>query len=447
MFLSLSFLLISCEGYVKPKDYLDKENDDVYGNYLIVLSDEGSGALEQVQFLADEYDFPVENVLNVYDEAATAFTLRIPHLLTDSLIESPMIIDIIEDTQQDYFNPIEYEGEAYDYGDNEIPHGITRINGPYSGNLPLEEIHVAVIDSGVDYAHSDLNVVAEVDLWGYSNGDYGNFSFQPPKSPQEIFDIAGAWDEEGNFDESKAVGDDNGHGTHVAGTIGAIADGAGVAGVAPNVAIHSIRMLGADGSGYFSDVLMAVEYVLIWNENEEHPPIRVVNMSLGGPKDASMNVIRDALQKLEDTGVVVCIAAGNEDQDTDNVAPAGFDLGIVVSAYETTPTDNGPVDVGFAWFSNYGTAVDIAAPGTSIYSTWPGGDYEYLDGTSMATPHVAGAVAAFLAYAPEDITVAEVKDLIVSTGEQGYLGQGGDHPEPLLDFGALMEIAYEYQTQ
>ena len=123
----------------------------------------------------------------------------------------------------------------------------------------------------------------------------------------------GAWDEEGNFDPSKAVGDDNGHGTHVAGTIGAVADGVGVAGVAPNVAIHSIRMLGADGSGYFSDVLMAVEYVLLWNENTEQPPIRVVNMSLGGPKDASMNVIRDALQKLENTGVVVCIAAGNED--------------------------------------------------------------------------------------------------------------------------------------
>ena len=83
--------------------------------------------------------------------------------------------------------------------------------------------------------------MAEVDLWGYSNGDYGNFSFQPPKSPQEIFNIAGAWDEEGNFDESKAVGDDNGHGTHVAGTIGAIADGAGVAGVAPNVAIHLLE--------------------------------------------------------------------------------------------------------------------------------------------------------------------------------------------------------------
>ena len=135
--------------------------------------------------------------------------------------------------------------------------------------------------------------------------------------------------------------------------------------------------------------------------------------------------------------MVVCIAAGNESQDTANVAPAGYDLGIVVSAYDA-PTENSSGDSGFASFSNYGGEVDIAAPGVGILSTYPTSDYALLSGTSMATPHVAGAMALYLAANPSASATKARNDLI-SSGEDNYSGQGGDHPEPLLDLEALLD--------
>ena len=152
-----------------------------------------------------------------------------------------------------------------------------------------------------------------------------------------------------------------------------------MAGVAPNVAIHSLRVQGPDGKGKLSDLFMAIEYVL------QHPEIRVVNLSISADMLPSLNGIKEALQKLENTGVVLCVAAGNgkdlnsdgiidEVYNTEDIAPAGFDLGIVVSAYDTQPSADGPIDQDFADFSNYGSAVDIAAPGTRIKST-------YLDNT------------------------------------------------------------------
>ena len=196
-------------------------------------------------------------------------------------------------------------------------------------------------------------------------------------------------------------------------------------------------MLDSYGSGYFSDIVAGIEYVL------EHPEIRVVNMSLGGPKGSDTLPIRDAIQRLEESGVVVCIAAGNESQDTNNVAPASYNQGIVVSAYDLGGDTNTYVDSGFAWFSNYGEAVDVTAPGVSIQSTWPGGGMEILDGTSMATPHVAGAVAVYLAYDP-DATPDEVRANVIASGENDYTGQtgvNGKHPEPMLDLATFWAFA------
>ncbi len=427
-------LLCGCVDLVADAEkLLETDNDEVYGNYFIQLSEDGTSVVDQVQMLSDQYAFPMEDVLQVYDSVTEGMLIRVPHLLAEELVLSPMIEEIYLDEKNDYVAPIEPEEPAYDYGDNEVPVGIVRIGGPYEGSVPLDTMHVAVIDTGIDAKHMDLNVTAELDVWGYSNGQYDTSGIDTTDSAA-LFDLLGALDENGEFNPDLAAGDGNGHGTHVAGTIGAIADGQGVAGVAPNVSLHAIRVLGDDGSGSFSDILLGLEYVA------EHPEIRVVNMSLGGPMGPGMEPIARAIEHLEENGVVVCIAAGNETQDTENVSPAGFDLGIVVSAYSVFPAAEGFEDAGFAWFSNFGDEVDIAAPGDYINSTWPGGDYLPLSGTSMATPHVAGAVAAFLANSPEEMTVDEVREALIASAEVDYAGQGGDHPEPLLDFGALMAM-------
>jgi subtilisin len=213
-----------------------------------------------------------------------------------------------------------------------------------------------------------------------------------------------------------------GHGTHVAGIIGAKDNGTGMVGLAPGVPLHDLRVLGADGSGYSSDILAAVDYIL------ETPRIRVANFSLGGPAGSGLDdELRRAFSKLEDAGVVVVVAAGNEASPASTSVPAAFDVGLVVSAYDAAAGDR-----GFAGFSNYGDEVDIAAPGVAIRSTWPGGGEAELDGTSMATPHVAGAAAGVAVLTAGD-DVQDIYDALLDNAERRVHGETRRHPEPMLD--------------
>lgn len=360
------------------------------GVYFVSLDAEPAEVVGLAQSISTEFEL---DILHIYDSASEGFSVRLPHLLVDELKKVEGIDKILLDERQDYSPKPDPDAE-FEYGNDEVTPGIFRIGGPYQGGLDLGSVHVAVIDTGIDGGHSDLNVVAHRDVVGDS-------------TPGDAHD-----------------GDPQGHGTHVAGTIGALANGEGVAGVAPGVALHSVRVLGSDGSGYYSDIIAGIEYVL------ENPDIKVVNMSLGGPMSSDTDPLRDAIDRLIDAGVIVCIAAGNESQNTQNVAPAGYDSGIIVSAYSVGEDD-------FAWFSNFGDEVDIAAPGTSIYSTYPGGGYESLDGTSMATPHVAGAAALFVAQ-NNSADNATFLTRITNQGENNYPNQGGDHPEPLLNISSLI---------
>lgn len=378
--------------------------DDMFsGIYFVKLEAEPAQVASIVTQIVGGLSQDAE-ILHIYDSASEGFSVRIPHLLIGEIEMSPYVKAVYEDTGRDYITPYDPDS-IYEYGNGEVPPGIIRIGGPYIENVDLSSIHVAVLDTGIDSNHPDLNVVAEKDIVGETTGDYSNGK------------------------------DPNGHGTHVAGTIGALADGEGVAGVAPGVSLHAVRVLNGYGSGYYSDIVAGLEYVL------ENPEIKVVNMSLGGPKSSETEPLKEAIKRLEDAGVVVCIAAGNEAQNTKNVAPAAYNYGVIVSAYDVASSGSSISDRGFAWFSNYGNAVDIAAPGVSINSTWPGGSYTHLDGTSMATPHVAGAVAAFLANSNEDWTAPEIRELLIETGENDYRGQDDQHPEPLLDFEKLMRRA------
>ncbi len=359
--------------------------------YFVKLEAEPAQVADLVQDIA--LDQGIEPI-HVYDSASEGFSVWLPHDIAPD-IETLTAVESVTRDERAQQVPPEEVGEEITLGPDEIPDGVARIGGPYPVVLDWTGVEVAVIDTGVDSRHPDLNVVSD---------DDADFVCQSRPA-----DCANGRDPQG-------------HGTHVAGTIGAIADGDGVVGVAPGVPVHAVRVLGSDGSGYVSDILAGLEYVL------DHPEIKVANMSLGGPSGSSLDAdLDEALQRLEDAGVVVAIAAGNESQNTRKVVPAGLDRGIVVSAYDASAGDS-----GWAWFSNFGDAVDIAAPGVSIVSTWPDGKYATLDGTSMATPHVAGAAAVYMALNPGK-GPAQVRNAMVSSAEGGLAGQGGDHPEGMLD--------------
>ncbi len=257
---------------------------------------------------------------------------------------------------------------------------------------------VAVLDTGVDYTHDDL----KNNMWdGVANHGY---------------DFAG--DDDGNNDDNPMPDepyDDNGHyhGTHVAGTIGAVGDnGIGVSGVAQDVSIMALKVFRPNGYGYSSDILEALEYVA--DRVDEGDNIVAVNASYGGSGGDQDDATNDAIKKLGEKGVVFCAAAGNEGKDIDAEPsyPASYDADNIISVAASDQND------ALASFSNYGAnSVDVAAPGTNILSTYPDNQYAYLQGTSMATPNVAGAVALLAAAYPSS-TVAERKAMLLDHVEK-----------------------------
>jgi thermitase len=246
--------------------------------------------------------------------------------------------------------------------------GIRKIQAPAAWDKARgkSSVLVAVIDTGVDYNHPDLQgiVVKGPDV---SNGD---------GDPM----------------------DDHGHGTHVAGTIAARSNGEGVVGVAFGVKVLAIKALDEDGSGPEDGIARAVDAAV-------RNGAKVINMSLGGPDDAW--ALRDAVARATRAGVLCVVAAGN-DGDTRPDYPAANPEALAVGATDTSDKR--------AYFSNYGDYVQIAAPGVGVYSTMRRGRYDMLSGTSMAAPHVAGA-AGLLLSANAGLSVSKLKKLLVENGD------------------------------
>lgn len=256
-------------------------------------------------------------------------------------------------------------------------------------------IVVGIIDTGIDYRHPDLarNIWTNLDeIGGNGIDDDGN---------GYVDDVRG-WDFHNNDNDPL---DDNFHGTHVAGTVGAVGNnGLGIAGVAWNVKLMPLKFLGADGSGFTSDAIRALDYARVNGA-------RIVNNSWGG--GGYSQAFSDAIERYRQSGGIFVAAAGNSGSDNDSRPsfPASYPQDNVLTVAATNDRDQ------LASFSNYGFgSVDIAAPGVSILSTAPGGTYRVASGTSMAAPHVSGAAALVWSLHPE-FDYAQVIRAIVESAD------------------------------
>lgn len=263
---------------------------------------------------------------------------------------------------------------------------------------------VAIIDTGVDYSHRDLRS----NYWT-NPGESGLDAEGRDKTSNGIDDDGNGfvddwrgWDFKNNDNDPM---DDNKHGTHCAGTIGASGDdGFGVVGVAWNVSLVGVKFLGADGSGTLVDAVKSIDYVSAIGAD-------ISSNSWGG--GGFSQAMEDAISRNREAGVLFIAAAGNasKNNDVQPAYPASYELDNVISVASTTKTD------ALSYFSNYGlNSVDIAAPGSDILSTVPGQGHATLSGTSMATPHVSG-VAALVKSAYPDESFAFIRNRILKSAD------------------------------
>lgn len=254
-----------------------------------------------------------------------------------------------------------------------LPWGIDRINADVAwASTRGATIKVAILDTGIDLDHLDL----EVNIKGNVN------TINPRKS--------------GN--------DDNGHGTHVAGTVAAIDNTIGVIGAGPEISLYAVKVLDRTGSGWLSDLIEGLE----WCINNK---MQIINMSLGSSSDNQS--FHDAIYNTYLAGIIQVAAAGNNGGSAGAINyPGKYPETIAVSAVGLNTNGS----LYFAPFSSYGSEIDLTAPGVSVKSTYNNGYYNTLNGTSMACPHVS-AVAALTIAAKGPMTPDNMKAYLKSRTE------------------------------
>ncbi|MGE3466382.1 MAG: S8 family serine peptidase [Pyrinomonadaceae bacterium] len=274
-----------------------------------------------------------------------------------------------------------------------------------------DEVVVAVLDSGVDFTHEDLRE----NMW-----------FRPENIPAYTDDELGDFNDINGYNGTDLIADpmdDNGHGTHCAGIIGAEGNNAiGVSGINWKVKIMPLKFLGRGGFGSTNDAIEAINYAI--DRKQKGVNVRVISASWGSTSKSK--ALEDTIRAAGEAGILFVAAAGNDGSDNDRRPhyPSNYDLPNVISVAALDRGDD------LASFSNFGVkTVHVAAPGKDILSTWLDDGYREASGTSMATPYVSGIAALIIANNPK-ISMANLRKRIIGSVDKldhldGRVASGG----------------------
>lgn len=367
---------------------------------------------------AAKYDLAPEHI---YSTVLSGYAADVPDTVVTQLQADPQV----ESVQVDSVSARSPEPAVSDAEQppQSVSNAVRRVGGLQSPTARIDgvdervDLDVAVLDGGVQPDHPDLNVVGGQDC-APGTGWY----------------------------------DRDGHGTMVAGFIGAIDNSIGRVGVAPGVRIHAVRVARQDGFVADSWLLCGLDWV-----GRNNRTIKVANLSLSGPAKRfapcgshkpKPSAVQEAVCEVVKRGVTVVVAAGNEAQDTAGIEPALMPEVITVSAISDRDGLPGglagnlsclpnEVDDTFATYSNFGASVDIAAPGSCVGSTYIGSRYAVSSGTSFATPLVAGGAALYLAN-NRTASPSRVSRELVELSTPGPIpGDPDSYPEGVLDVSTL----------
>lgn len=319
----------------------------IKNQYIVILNKDAGSPVDFAQNIVKQQG---GKVLQSYDTVFKGFAIYLPDVAAATFVEvmkkNPQVLSVESDTVM----KIDATTQSNpDWGLDRIDQKALPLNSAYSYLQTGSGTTAYIVYTGILSTHQQFSGRV---LAGYTAISDGN-----------------------------GTTDCNGHGTHVAGTVGG-----STYGVAKNVSLVPIRILGCDGSGASSNVIAGLDWIL---KNGKKPA--VVNMSLGGDANTSLD---SAVENLFNNGYVMVVAAGNSNADACSSSPARVSKALMVAATDSTDTR--------ASYSNYGSCVDIFAPGSQINSSWIGSNTatKVLNGTSMATPHVVGVVAEMLQSTP-----------------------------------------------
>jgi serine protease len=348
------------------------------GRYIVVLDDRQVGRADVGPLAAALARQHGGRLTHVYEDAIRGFAVTVPATAAAALARHPRVRYVEQDSERfivdDQLNAT--------WGLDRIDQRDRPLNGTYSYTTLAAGVHAYVIDTGIRSTHAEFG--GRVSSTGYTAIGDGN-----------------------------GTNDCNGHGTHVAGTIGGATYG-----VAKGVTLHAVRVLNCSGSGSTSGVIAGVNWV-----TANHTAPAVANMSLGGGASTALD---DAVRNSVASGVTYAVAAGNSNANACNSSPARVSQALTVGSSTNTDARSS--------FSNFGTCVDLFAPGSNITSAWYTGNtaINTISGTSMASPHVAAAAALYLATDPAALPTTVHAALLNNASVNKLSSIGAGSPNRLL---------------